>query len=94
MYSLPKNVYRERIDYSKIKTTVPIPKTKPRSRKATTGPAARSRAAIGAGRMPRVPTAPIPAHTMRKSTPRNYATRMNSPVCVSSWINSCSICKV
>src|SRR5919202_1172016 len=25
MYSLPKNVYRERIDFSKIKTTVPIP---------------------------------------------------------------------
>ncbi|MDR1989289.1 MAG: DNA-directed RNA polymerase subunit beta [Acidobacteriaceae bacterium] len=25
MYSLPKTVYRERIDYSKIKTTVPIP---------------------------------------------------------------------
>ena len=25
MYSLPKNVYRERIDSSKIKTTVPIP---------------------------------------------------------------------
>ena len=25
MYSLPKNVYRERIDCSKIKTTVPIP---------------------------------------------------------------------
>ena len=24
MYSLPKNVYRERIDFSKIKTTVPI----------------------------------------------------------------------
>ena len=25
MYSLPKNVYRERMDFSKIKTTVPIP---------------------------------------------------------------------
>src|SRR6266852_5475677 len=25
MYSLPKNIYRERIDFSKIKTTVPIP---------------------------------------------------------------------
>ncbi len=25
MYSLPKNVYRERKDFSKIKTTVPIP---------------------------------------------------------------------
>ena len=25
MYSLPKNVYRERIDFSKIKTTIPIP---------------------------------------------------------------------
>jgi len=25
MYSLPKNVYRERIDFSKIRTTVPIP---------------------------------------------------------------------
>jgi DNA-directed RNA polymerase subunit beta len=25
MYTLPKNVYRERIDFSKIKTTVPIP---------------------------------------------------------------------
>src|SRR6187397_3438640 len=25
MYSLPKNVYRERIDFSKINTTVPIP---------------------------------------------------------------------
>ncbi len=25
MYSLPKNVYRDRIDFSKIKTTVPIP---------------------------------------------------------------------
>ena len=25
MYSLPKNVYRERIDFSKIQTTVPIP---------------------------------------------------------------------
>ncbi len=25
MYSLPKNVYRERRDFSKIKTTVPIP---------------------------------------------------------------------
>ena len=25
MYSLPKNVYRERIEFSKIKTTVPIP---------------------------------------------------------------------
>ena len=25
MYSLPKNVYRERIDFSKIKTTVPMP---------------------------------------------------------------------
>ena len=25
MYSLPKNVYRERIDFSKIKNTVPIP---------------------------------------------------------------------
>src|SRR5690242_6323632 len=25
MYSLPENVYRERIDFSKIKTTVPIP---------------------------------------------------------------------
>ncbi len=25
MYSLPKNAYRERIDFSKIKTTVPIP---------------------------------------------------------------------
>ena len=25
MYSLPKNVYRERIDFSKIKTSVPIP---------------------------------------------------------------------
>jgi DNA-directed RNA polymerase subunit beta len=25
MYSLPRNVYRERIDFSKIKTTVPIP---------------------------------------------------------------------
>src|ERR1700751_3823999 len=25
MYSLPKNVARERIDFSKIKTTVPIP---------------------------------------------------------------------
>src|SRR5206468_4005566 len=25
MYSIPKNVYRERIDFSKIKTTVPIP---------------------------------------------------------------------
>src|SRR6187455_749408 len=25
MYSLPKNVYRERIDFSKIKATVPIP---------------------------------------------------------------------
>jgi DNA-directed RNA polymerase subunit beta len=25
MYSLPKNVYRERIDFSKIETTVPIP---------------------------------------------------------------------
>src|SRR5215218_407316 len=25
MYSLPKNVYRERIDFSKIKTTVPFP---------------------------------------------------------------------
>ena len=25
MYSLPKNVYRERIDFSRIKTTVPIP---------------------------------------------------------------------
>ena len=25
MYSLPKNVYRERIDFSKIKTTVTIP---------------------------------------------------------------------
>src|SRR5512134_1625612 len=25
MYSLPKNVYRERIDFSKIKTVVPIP---------------------------------------------------------------------
>jgi DNA-directed RNA polymerase subunit beta len=25
VYSLPKNVYRERIDFSKIKTTVPIP---------------------------------------------------------------------
>src|SRR5437764_154926 len=24
-YSLPKNVYRERIDFSKIKTTIPIP---------------------------------------------------------------------
>ncbi len=25
MYSLPKNIYRERIDFSKIKTTIPIP---------------------------------------------------------------------
>ena len=25
MYTLPKNVYRERIDFSKINTTVPIP---------------------------------------------------------------------
>jgi hypothetical protein len=25
MYSLPKNVYRERIDFSKIKSTIPIP---------------------------------------------------------------------
>src|SRR5499427_2513581 len=25
MYSLPKNVYRERIDFSKIRTTIPIP---------------------------------------------------------------------
>ena len=25
MYSLPKNVYRERKDFSKIRTTVPIP---------------------------------------------------------------------
>src|SRR5688500_12460876 len=25
MYSLPMNVYRERIDFSKIKTTIPIP---------------------------------------------------------------------
>ncbi len=25
MYSLPKNVYRERIDFSKIKTTIPLP---------------------------------------------------------------------
>ena len=25
MYSLPKNVYRERIDFSKIKTPIPIP---------------------------------------------------------------------
>ncbi len=25
MYSLPKNIYRERIDFSKIRTTVPIP---------------------------------------------------------------------
>ncbi|MCC7042532.1 MAG: DNA-directed RNA polymerase subunit beta, partial [Acidobacteria bacterium] len=25
MYSLPKNVYRERIEFSKIKTTIPIP---------------------------------------------------------------------
>ena len=25
MYSLPKNVYRERIDFSKINTTIPIP---------------------------------------------------------------------
>ena len=25
MYSLPKNVYRERMDFSKIKTTIPIP---------------------------------------------------------------------
>ena len=25
MYSLPKNIYRERKDFSKIKTTVPIP---------------------------------------------------------------------
>ena len=25
MYSLPKNVYRDRIDFSKIKTTIPIP---------------------------------------------------------------------
>src|SRR4026207_1218362 len=25
VYSLPKNVYRERIDFSKIKTTIPIP---------------------------------------------------------------------
>ncbi|HMF61074.1 MAG TPA: hypothetical protein VK595_11925, partial [Vicinamibacterales bacterium] len=25
MYSLPKNVYRERIDFSKIKQTIPIP---------------------------------------------------------------------
>src|SRR5919106_5965626 len=25
MYSLPKNVYRERVEFSKIKSTVPIP---------------------------------------------------------------------
>ena len=25
LYSLPKNVYRERIDFSKIKTSIPIP---------------------------------------------------------------------
>jgi hypothetical protein len=25
MYTAPKNVYRERVDFSKIKTSIPIP---------------------------------------------------------------------
>ena len=40
MYSLPKNVYRERIDFSKIKTTVPIPNLS-RSRRSPTSASCR-----------------------------------------------------
>ena len=83
----------EEMEGKRPTTTDRSRKKKPRSRKATTGPAAHSPGASVRTRTAKPSTRPIPANTMRKSRRKIFATRTSSAGCASSSISSCSICK-